>query len=207
MFNPASFVQYKDLPNIQSMFGNIGNSWNNPLPNDLFIKGIPKIIFKDQSTTKLTNGGNVGGGLDSIFTFTYPASSFKTDGDFSDYWLAGNFAANDNNKRVRLEFDTTQVEDLNLQDIDALGWLLYGRISRVSNTAVFVMGLNLQGALAGDSAATFSTFSVGGYFVVRPGAIGVTGLLTNSKVLEVKAEGTANDDITINQAIITLTRF
>lgn len=180
------------------------------LPNDGYLTGVRKVIFHDQSTSKLTNGGNVGAGLDLIHTFTLPANSLKNDGDILDLWYIGDYATNDNDKRVVGQFNGTIYEDTGPRDIDvATGWGINYRISRVSSTSVIFGGGVGCNSLAVDSTAgVITTFTEGYVHSTRSSPLsGLPNLNSNSIALEVFAEGVANDDITITQVIIGLTRF
>lgn len=178
------------------------------LPNDGYITGVPKVIFRDQSTTKLTNGGNVGGGLDTLFVYTLPAGSLKSDGDILDFWFAGKYAANDNDKRIAAGWGPATIEDTGLRDIDDLGWILAGRISRVSSTSCIVHHGMQGGVWGADSAQVLVAFNNGAIAFTKSSVVtGMSDLGSNNHSLVVTAEGTADDDIVIRQAIVTLTRF
>lgn len=178
------------------------------LPNDGYIMGVPKIIHHDQSNSKLTNGGNVGAGLDTIFVFSVVASSLRNDGDILDIWAAGDLADNANTKRIAVSWGPAIIEDTGNRDIRGLGWLFNARISRVSSTVTIVNHTISAGVVSTDSAQVVVPFNVGGYFNMRTNpVINMDNLNSNNTGFLITAEGTANDDIVINQIIISLTRF
>lgn len=206
--NVNQLITRADIPNLTTVFGNLGNSWNNALPNDLFIKGVPKVIYRDQANPKLTNGGNVGGGLDTIFTFTLPDDGLKSDGDIFDVWAGGTFASNDNDKRLVNSFGGNQFEDTGLRDLDTnVGWSMYSRIQRIDSTHVRWNSSISENAIGADSAQVLVAFNTGSVLITRDGFFTVNNMNTNTNDFLIRAEATANDDVTITQVVITLTRF
>ncbi len=115
--NQSKLITRAELPNIHTAFGNIGNSWNNPLPNDLFIKGVPKCIYSAQGA------GNVGTGLDVLFSFSFPAKTLPKDQDYFRATFLGDFGVNNDDKRLAAAFNST-LWDTGLIDIDSQGFLL-----------------------------------------------------------------------------------
>ena len=207
MFNPFGAARYKDLPNLTPMFGNIGKSWNNPLPNDLYIKGVPKNIFKETNFT-----GNVGTGLDTLRTFTFPAGSFRLDQqDYFQARVGGGFLANDDNKRVQLSFGGNILLNTGSLDVDNFGYYWDLVIMRLTNTTFnYILGCNL-GQIVADSAAVVT--SVGSLHTARTGNIvtlsGGTTFDGNAQVLLLEAESSTatNNNIINNIWVGELTRF
>jgi hypothetical protein len=202
MFNPEAFVKYKDLPNLTSMFGNLGNSWNNALPNDLYIRGVPKNIL---SSSTLTN--NNGTGLDPLRTFTFPAKSLKSNGDLFHAWLAGVVASNDDNKRLQLSFGGTVLFNSGLFDFDGGGWQLELLLIRVDATHVNSLILSATGFFAIDSTLALASAGVQ-YNLGNANSLTVNNMDTNSNDLLLECESaTASTNIFHNVAKIELTRF
>jgi|SRR4030095_4153858 len=203
MQNTSSFVQFKDLPNFQSMFGNIGNSWNNPLPNDLYIKGVPKNIFKKY--LEADKVGNVGAGTDDLQTFTLPAKSWR-DGDRLTIAYAGIFAVNDNDKRIQILADGQTVEDFGAFDFDSGEWVVYQHYIRESATTLRVDYMGMYGEpLVIDEAVIAGTPDI--IFLPRTRLITVSNLDSNNIILKVTGTATANNDIVQSMSWIDLTRF
>lgn len=70
-----------------------------------------------------TQRANTGIGETNLTTYTLPASSLATDDQYLTWEVAGTFAANANNKRVRLYFGATVVLDTNsLAFADGASW-------------------------------------------------------------------------------------
>lgn len=207
VINSESYIRFKDLPNFQSMFGNIGNSWNNPLPNDLYIKGVPKNVFR------LTNFvGNVGTGLDTLLSFIFPAKSLKLNElDHFRCTLAGGFLNNDDNKRIQVSFGGNILYNSGLADLDDFGFWLDFIIFRLSNTN-FNFGMQVsEGQVVADSTPTL--FSPGGIYSARNGNIltlsGGSTFNGNAQTLLLEAESSTatNNNIIVNIASVELIRF
>ena len=159
-----------------------------------------RCIKRDTSTV-----GNVGAGLDVLHTFSLPAGSLATDGDYLTFWYAGSFASNDTDKRVNGFFGGTVYENTGTQDIDGGNWVLHGRIIRLSSTSVRVSHQMQYFAYSSDSAGTATAFGTGFFIVTRVGDItGLSNLNSNAMTMEVKGEGAANDDVQQKLSIIEL---
>lgn len=180
------------------------------LPNDGYITGVPKVILNQVADPKLTNGGNVGGGLDVIHTYSLPANSLKSDFDFLELWYEFNFAANDNDKRIDGTFAGNNYFGMGLVDIDGGGGIFKVTITRLTSTSVRIGFFTLFNFFHADSAAppAVTSFNTGAYFDARAVlASGLANLNSNNTTIELRAEGTANDDITVCRALFKLTRF
>lgn len=207
MINPSANVQFKDLPNFQSMFGNIGNSWDNTLPNDLYIKGVPKNVFKETNFT-----GNVGLGLDTLRTFTFPANTFRRDQfDYLRVTAAGSFAANDDNKRIKLSFGGNELYNSGSADLDDFGYYIDLVIFRLSNTN-FNAGMIIQeGQIVSDSAATVNssgdiTTARNNSIITLSGGSTFSGS-SQTLLLEAESETATNNNIINNIWVGELVRF
>jgi hypothetical protein len=204
MQNTSSFVQFKDLPNFQSMFGNIGSSWNNPVPNDLYIKGVPKNIVKLFATADIK--GNIGVGTDDLQTVTLPATTFRQDGAQVKFLYAGGFATNDNDKRIQILFDGQVFEDFGAFDFDAGLWRVEGDYTRIDATHIRATSFGLYGEpLVADEGVISGTPDI--IYLARNTVLTVSNLDSNPVVLKVTGTATANDDITQNLTWLDLIRF
>lgn len=161
-------------------------------------KDAPRCIHRDTSTV-----GNVGVGLDNLHSFSLPANSLATNGDWLRVTYAGNLATNDNNKRLVTSLDAQTVEDTGLIDIDQGWWRVEGTYTRLSATSVFaeqhiVFGFLSQ--LDGTAAQSGSSQR----HIARNGTLTVSNLTSNAVTVLVQAEATANNDVTQNLSIIEL---
>lgn len=180
------------------------------LPLDGYITGVPKVILNQAADPKLTNGGNVGGGLDVIHTYSLPANSLKSDLDVLELWYEFNFAANNNDKRIDGNFGGNNYFGMGLVDVDGGGGIFKVTITRLTSTSVRIGCFTLFNFFHADSAAppAITSFNTGAYFDTRAVlASGLADMNANSTTIELKAEGTANDDITVCKAMFRLTRF
>lgn len=204
MINAESFIRFKDLPNFQSMFGNIGNSWDNPLPNDLYLKGIPKNIQKLFATADIK--GNIGVGTDDLHTFTLPATGLKQNGAQIKFIYGGAFATNDNDKRIQILFDNQVLEDFGAFDFDTGIWRVVGDYTRIDATHVRGSSLAMYGEpLVIDEGVIAGTPDV--IFLARHTVLTVSNLDTNSVILKVTGTATADNDITQSLSWLDLVRF
>lgn len=200
----STFARRKDIPNPNALNGVMLLS--GVLPNDSYIAGVPKNIFKGGNFV-----GNVGLGLDTLLSFTLPAKSLKSDLDLLHFWLGGAFGVNDDDKRIQISFGGNILLNTGTQDLDNVGWFLEGIIIRLSNTQFnFILNANL-GQIVVTSAAVVS--SPGAIVTARTGNIislsGGTTFNGNDQILLLEAESaTATDNNIIwNVGKIELTRF
>lgn len=125
-------------------------------------------IYNYQSAT---GTGNVGTGEDTLYSQSIAANVLSTDGDAVEFFLAGTFAANSNQKRIRIKFGSTTFLDLGTgYTPNGVSWTAHGYIVRTGGTSQ-ICGANLVGlavpAVAGvaSAAETLSgavTFAVTG---------------------------------------------
>ena len=166
----------------------------------------PRCIQRDTSTVN-----SAGVGPDVLHTYSLPANSLQTDGDYLSVWYGGNFAANDRNKAVNAQFDGQTYEGAGIQDIDsAVGWVLAVRIIRLSSTSVRVSHFLLENALAVDSPGTATSYGTGGQMFCRSNDLaGVANLNSNAITMRVRSvveAGAAAADVVQNLSIIELTQ-
>lgn len=82
-----------------------------------------------------TTTGNVGGGTDNLITFTIPASTLGTDGDFIEFDCAGTFAATVNAKTLNIVYGATTLLTTTSLVLNGLDWRAHGKIIRTGATA------------------------------------------------------------------------
>ena len=161
----------------------------------------PRNIKRDTSTV-----GNVGGGLDTLHTFSLPANSLQTDGDYLRVRYGGLFATNDNDKRIVVSFGGTSVSSLGaaLFDQDSGTWVYDIIYIRLSSTSVRVSGQIMWHYILrnGDGVGDGNGF----YASINTDITGLSSLGSNATTMKVEAEGTSNDDIQQNFSVIELTQ-
>jgi hypothetical protein len=205
MINPEAYVKFKDLPNTQSMFGNIGKSWDNTLPNDLFVKGIPKSIHRTILSTDEV--GNIGTGLDLLHSFTLPANSLAKNGDYLEIIYGGNYANTEDNKQIRLRIDSQLIISFGaVIDLENGNWIVRQRLYRKTSTQVVWAGIDLHVQFRMADGVIITSPS-GSFIVPRVNFATVANLSNNAVVIDVHGEGTSDDDVTLRIAEILLTRF
>ncbi len=161
-------------------------------------KDAPRCIHRDISVV-----GNVTTGLDSLHTFTLPANSLATNGDWVRFRYAGNLATNDNNKRLRISIDNQTLEDTGLIDIDQGWWKVDGTYTRLTATTVFAeasISFGFLNQLDGAAAQSGSSQRL----ISRNSGLTVANLGSNGVVLLVQAEATSTNDVTQGLSIIEL---
>lgn len=161
-------------------------------------KDAPRCIHRN-----ITGTGNVGTGLDSLHSFSLPANSLATNGDWVRFTYSGAFATNDNDKRIRVSIDNQTLEDPGLFDFDAGLWRVTGEYVRTTATTVRGICLTTFGeALVMDEGVVAGTPDI--IYVVRDTSLTVANLNSNAVTMLVQAEGTANDDIVQTISVIEL---
>jgi hypothetical protein len=135
----------------------------------------------DILTAVYSSVGNVGAGEDDLMSYTVPASTLATDGDVLQADLAGTFAANGNNKRLRFKFGSTTMLDTGAVAWNAKDWSARVHIVRT--------GAATQRATVefrtNDTALLYSTTDY-----TTP-----TETLSGTVALKATGEATSNDDV------------
>lgn len=130
--------------------------------------------------TDTTAVGNVGAGEDDLITYSVPASTLGTNGDYITFDMAGTFAANANTKRVRIKFGATTLFDTTALIFNGVDWRAEGKIIRT--------GATTQKAICTFSSATTLLTQIADY--TTPGET-LSGAIT----LKATGEATSNNDI------------
>lgn len=168
-------------------------------------KSSPRCIHRNTATTNSS-----GVGPDVLHTFSLPANSLQTDGDYLSVWYAGGFAGVNRDKFVQAQFDNQDYEPGGVFDFDgSTGWLINTRIIRTSVTAVRISHLWLANLLSINSANAASSQNIGGFTITRNGSLTVANLNSNAitmRVRSVVAAGAAAADVFQNLSIIELTQ-
>lgn len=169
----------------------------------IIIPGYPFCL--DSNTTPT---GNVGVGVDVIYTLSILADTFADNNDYIDVNLGGTFATNDNDKRLLLTIDGQTIFDTGLLDFDGgaarNNWAISGRVIRVTATTM-VSSLQITiGQFFADGAGTLSVTN--GLVRAYNATPTVANLDSNAVSLVLSAEATANNDVVRNAATVTITQ-
>jgi hypothetical protein len=153
---------------------------------------------------------SVGVGPDVLHTFSLPANSLETNGDYLSVWYAGNFAANDRDKGVQAQFDGQDYAGAGAVDLDiAGGWAFVNRIARIDATHVRISHFYLANIMALDSANAPQSFTEGGIMACRNTNLTVANLASTAITMRVRSVvgvGAAAADVFQNMSIIELTQ-
>jgi len=169
-------------------------------------KASPRCIKRD--TTKVDSAGV---GPDVLHTFSLPANSLQTDGDYLSVWYAGAFSVSNRDKFVQAQFDGTDYENGGVFDFDAsTGWAMFNRIIRLDSTHVRVSNVLIANLVSVNSANVASSQNIGGFIITRNSAsIATANLNSNAVTMRVRsvvAAGAAAADVFQNLSIIELTQ-
>ena len=166
------------------------------------IIGIPRNINLDVSVV-----GNVGGGVDTLHTFTVPINTLANDNDYLSFFYSGPLALNDNDKSLGLTFGGTNFVNTGALDVDGGAWEIHGRVIRISNVLIRAICVIHMGFVAISSVNAANGGTVGGVYFTQTAEIAVADLNTNTLVLSVICTGVANDDIRQNLSEINLVQL
>lgn len=131
--------------------------------------------------------GNVGIGEDDLYSYSSPSSTFNQNGDCLEVEYAGNFAANANNKRIRMYFGGQLLFDTTALALNGGTWRICASLYRVSTTS-------LRAII--DYTSSNTTLSFKQTYTAWSGNV----LQTN--ILKITGEATANNDVTANVSCI-----
>lgn len=134
--------------------------------------------------------GNVGVGEDDLITYSVPASTLGTNGDFIEFDMAGTFAANANSKRVRIKFGATTLFDTTALIFNGVDWRAQGKIIRT-------------GAATQKAICTFTTAST----LLTQLTDYTTPAETLSGAVTLKATGEATSNNDVVQEFLTIESY
>lgn len=130
--------------------------------------------------------GNVGAGEDDLISYTVPANTLNTNGDFLDFEFFGTFAANANNKTVKCYFGATNIFNSGAQAENGGSWKVSGKIIRTgAATQKAIVEFITDGILFTDDITYTATALT----------------LSSTNILKCTGEATADNDI-VNEALI-----
>lgn len=170
------------------------------------IIGLPYVIH-----TNFTTVGNVGGGVDTLHTYTMPANTLAADGDFLEYEYSGQI----NNAGVNAKTFGNQVAGTTIENGAGgtfangglMGWRLFARVIRVSPVLLRCSTNSLVGFLSIDNAAALTVFGIGFGAFNRFVDLAVSNVTITPVVLNAIATGTSDNDIDQRASVIKLTRM
>jgi len=160
-------------------------------------KDARRCIKRDNSSV-----GNVNAGPDVLHTFSLPADTLHTNGDYLWVCYSGTFAANANNKVILIKFGGQTVS--NLAQVQNGGQWLYDIVyARESDTTVRCASGIFWGRLRRPSGGALTD---DGLFTGENTQITVSSLTSNAMTMEVQAGDGASvtDDTKQNLSVIEL---
>lgn len=125
--------------------------------------------------------GNVGVGEDDLYSFSSPSSTFNQNGDCLQIEYAGSFAANANNKRIRMYFGAQVIFDTTALAFNAGTWRIKASVYRVTTTTLRAIV---------DWTSSNATLAFKQTYTAWAGNV----LTTN--IIKITGEATANNDVT-----------
>lgn len=196
MYSPESFVKHKDLPNIDRLIRKDLTTGNITINGIIFktngyIIGVPREILFNYGQVNYTTAG-----LKDLHSTSIPLNTLNGNGDCVDIRSAGSFATNDNDKRLLFSYDGTTLLDTSLLDIDVFGWDADTHIGRIDSTHVTISIVLRYGQILTNSTPGLLGTSPGGLLVRHNFNLAVSNLNANNTVFLVRAEASANNDVT-----------
>lgn len=159
-----------------------------------YIVGYPKCIFENH-----VDVGNVGAGLDPLRSFSLPANTLATDGDWVKIIGAGNYANTEADKQVRHTFDSQLIISFGATiDLENGSWFSEYYVIRQSATQVRFYGIDfhVQGFIQNGALVVAPS---GWFHVPRSlAAAAVANLNNNAVTILFEGEGSANNDVVQN---------
>lgn len=137
-----------------------------------------------------TTVGNVGVGEDDLMTYSVPASTLGTNGDYVDFEGSGTIASSVNAKRIRAYFGAALIFDTGATGIPisaAIDWTIWGKVVRTgATTQKCMVSLNTNNA----TLATYADYTT------------ATETLSGAVTLKLTAEAVSDNDVA--QEIMTV---
>ena len=136
-------------------------------------------------STNTTSVGNVGAGEDDLITYSMDRDTSRNDGDIIEVIAYGTFAANANNKEVKMYFGSTEIFATGANAINDGSWVIKATITRTDSDAQQI----ITDGNSNSSLARNATYTSG------------TEDFTTALTIKCTGEATANDDI-VQQGLI-----
>lgn len=176
------------------MLINSANSWDNPIPNDLYIKGVPKRIYFNHASF-----GNTAATLTQLSAYSLKALGLPKDGDSVLLRFAGTFAGNANTKQIDINFGGASVNSTSFAQ-NAGGFTYEIELMRASDVLLTAAGIfvwNFASPTAGFVNSLYGSIA---------GQITVPDLDVNDSLIEIKGKGAGANDVLHLYTKIDLTR-
>lgn len=152
---------------------------------------LPDINKKAENiNTSTTDVGNIGSGEDDLITYAIPAGKLATNGDYAEFTMTLSFAANANNKQVKLYYGATNFYASGAQAQDNGTMEITGKIVRTSATTQKITFHQINNTALFPDYANFATASE-----------------TMANAITLKATGEATSDNDIVQKILLVKYF
>lgn len=202
----VNFLNTNNAPTGQPVFLGVSGSDSNVNLN-IIAKGTGRVVILgypytlNVSTSVL---GNVGAGLDNLHSYSVPAGSLASNGDYLEVSFGGSFATNDADKRVVVSFGGQTAFDSGLRDLDTGTWRITLTIVRVSSTTARISGSSALGLIVQGVDGALDTGNSRYYFASFNALVTVSDMGANALTLLVQGEATNNDDVTQNTSVVKL---
>lgn len=168
--------------------------------------GVPVVIHVNTTVV-----GNVGGGTDTLHSFTVEPGTLLRDGDLLEIEYAGTLQnAGTNNRFISNTVNGVTLENASGTTFTPAGniqWRMFLRIIRISPTSVLASSNTLMGFLAVDNANALNSFGIGFASFNRMANISVSNLGTTAFILVSQGQGTNNDDVVQKSSVIKLIKM
>lgn len=171
--------------------GKITNSWFTFLEKVFRITGGNYgLTLSGNLDVNTTQTSNSGAGETDLITYSLPANSLVNDGDVLEVKAWGTYAANGNNKTVKLKFGSQTILDTGAVAANSGAWEINATIVRLSATTQTISAMIISG---NSSVADSATRTAG------------TQTLSSDLTIKCTGQGTSSNDITEYCQIIKLT--
>jgi hypothetical protein len=150
------------------------------------------LVTKQYSlTTNTTDVGNVGTGEDNLMTYTVPANTLVTNGDYLEFTMEIGFASNTNTKQVKVFYGATTALIIPAASTSTGGTIsIHGTIIRVGAGSEKIEISWVGSSLHGTGSATY---------------VAAAETLSGTVVLKATGEATADNDVV--QRMMTVKYF
>lgn len=170
--------------------------FSTPIYNETGVLSIPWTRFFDELAVRIgagklynlggllssstTSVGNVGTGEDDLITYTFQKNNLVKAGDVLEITAYGSFAANANNKRVKLKIGSTTLFDTTALAFNNKDWCIKSTITRITATSQ-----NVVSVFMGDYGTLTDSVDV----------VSSTEDLSTSLTIKCTGEATSDNDI------------
>lgn len=125
--------------------------------------------------TNITAVSNVNAGETTLMNYTLQANMLGNNGDYIDIDAYGTFAANANNKRIRLYFGATVIFDTTAIAANAGSWWIKGKIAReaLADQQAITSIISSNALVTPTTSFTDPSESLGGTVLIKVTGLGV----------------------------------